>query len=177
MKMLTLVASLWICTSLSAFGADFKIITGKISNFSGEPLVGATLIVKSEDINLGGIASGLDGKYIIKVSGKTDQPLTLKVTSIGYEEKTAQILPTSDSSTVNFILNEKPIEYGTIVVSPKPRKTELMTTLSSDQINLASQRSLVVPIRSALSGNHRLFARVLVNHRKFASMAPVRYTI
>jgi hypothetical protein len=126
MKMLTLVVSLWICTVHSALGADFNIIKGKISSFNREPLAGATLIITLNDRTIGGVASGLDGSYSIRVSDTHDEPLTIKVSSIGYEEKLVHFLPTFDTSIVNFILGEKPIDYGTIIVSPRPRKTELM---------------------------------------------------
>ncbi len=143
MKNLKLICIYTILLAIPAFGSQDKFITGIISGIGSEPLVGTAVIVKSGENNLGGVVSGPNGEYSIKIANVKEDTLIVRASSIGYEDRIVKLFSKSDTSVINFNLHEKPIELGTIVVSPKSREAELMTSMSSEKIDLASRHSLV----------------------------------
>jgi hypothetical protein len=143
MKSIALIAILTIQLAIPVIGAENRVITGKISGMDNEPLVGTTVMVKSGEKSLGGVISNPNGRYSIRIATVKEDTLMVEASSIGYEGRLIKLLPVSDTSIVNFALREKPIELSTIVVSPKTHDAELMTTMSSEKIDLASRHSLI----------------------------------
>ena len=74
-----LVATLVAIGPLVAFAQN--LITGHITDVrTGEPLIGASVIVKSEKGK--GVVTDIDGNF--KLETKVEAPLTLKVEYVGY---------------------------------------------------------------------------------------------
>ncbi len=66
-------------------------ISGKVQNSSGEPIIGATIVLKHGDYVISGIVGDIDGNFTVTYSVRdylaemqTVKPWTLRATSIGY---------------------------------------------------------------------------------------------
>ena len=84
-------------------------VKGNVSDESGQPLLGANVIVVG---TTSGAVTDFDGNYEIKTN--QDPPFTLKVTSVGFADATKEV--TEDNQTVNFVLKEGN-ELDEIVIS------------------------------------------------------------
>jgi len=110
---------------------------------SGEPLVGAIIYIKGQTHN--GIASGLDGSFVLKnVSGKS---ITLVCNYIGYKplEKEVQI-PTSGSGKVVLELNTSELELHEVEIVAKGNATDQsarnLEKVASNVVNIVSAKSI-----------------------------------
>ncbi len=110
-----ILISLITATSAIAQG----IIRGKISDKSGETLIGVTVILKS---NPGiGVATDLDGNYSIKIKDSTAQ--TLLISYISYKTIEAIVHPKNGEVIVkDFVLESASNELGTVEVVAKVSK-------------------------------------------------------
>ncbi len=97
---------LWIlpCGLFAAYGQS---ITGTVTDATGEPVIGATVIVENSTV---GTATDIDGNFSLAVK---QLPATLKVSSIGYVAKSVKV----DSYThVNIELQDNSAALDEVVV-------------------------------------------------------------
>ena len=87
--------------------AQEKTISGKISDISGLPLPGATILIKGTTI---GTSSDFDGKYLIKANTGA----TLVFSFVGYAPKEAKV---ANSSLINIVLNDDAQALEEVVVT------------------------------------------------------------
>lgn len=85
-----------------------KVISGKILDTKGEPLIGVSIAVKGTNI---GTATDMDGKYSIKV---LDGQL-LEITYLGYTTQKKAV--SGQVSTLNIVLQEDNVALDEIVVT------------------------------------------------------------
>ncbi len=103
---LLFVMMLWIlpCGLFAAYGQS---ITGTVTDATGEPVIGATVIVENSTV---GTATDIDGNFSLAVK---QLPATLKVSSIGYVAKSVKV----DSYThVNIELQDNSAALDEVVV-------------------------------------------------------------
>ncbi len=122
----------WIFTLLLAFSMQFsfaqeKTVTGTVTDASGLPLPGATVVVKGTNR---GTSTDFDGKYSIKASAGE----TLDFSFVGYKTSSIKV---GASNVVNTSLSEDNI-LGEVVVTGQAIKKEkkalgyAVTTISNE---------------------------------------------
>lgn len=140
-KFFLLCAALATAGSLSA--ADKKV-TGQITDESGEPLIGATVLVLGTQT---GTATDIDGNYELTAPvGKT-----IKVTYIGYVAQQEKVVAGKD--VYNFILKEEATSLDDVVVvgygvQKRSEVTGSISTVKGEAIRDFSVNS----VADALSG-------------------------
>ncbi len=95
MKTILKIFTMFVCIS----SYSQKTVKGNVSDESGQPLIGANVIVIGASA---GAVTDFDGNYSITVN--QDPPFSLKVTSVGFSESIKEV--TSNNQTINFILKE-----------------------------------------------------------------------
>jgi TonB-linked SusC/RagA family outer membrane protein len=106
------ILSVIIC-SLSVFAQESISVSGTVTDETGEPLAGVNILMKG---TTNGVATDIDGKYMIRVSGHTS---VLEFSYIGF---TIQSVAVGDRTVINVMLREDTqlmeevvvIGYGTV---------------------------------------------------------------
>ncbi|HEV7782272.1 MAG TPA: carboxypeptidase-like regulatory domain-containing protein [Chitinophagaceae bacterium] len=118
----------------SAYLRPQQVYTGKIVNESGEPLVGATIMIKGTKI---GMAAGPGGEFSLKTK-KIVSELVLQASYIGYETLELRVDANSPAS-LTMVLKERDDRFvqGFIICVRPPVKKEvknvpLMHSVSND---------------------------------------------
>lgn len=117
-----------LCTGFIFLHAQERIITGTvISAEDGEPIIGASILVKN---TTNGTITNLDGKYSLKVN----LPSTLVVSYIGM---TTLEVPASDNLTIQLAATQHLLEEVVVVAYGQQRKeaiTGAVSNIKSDKI-------------------------------------------
>jgi TonB-linked SusC/RagA family outer membrane protein len=123
-------------------------ITGKVVDQNGEPLVGATVLVKGTDR---GVITDVEGRYRI-VAG---QNVTLQFSSIGY---TTQEVNTGSRTVIDVTLSESSEEMEEIVVTALGIKKDARklgyaaTTISSKELTKAGSPNFATALYGKVPG-------------------------
>ncbi len=125
-----------------------RTITGNVTNESGQPIPGATVVVKGTSH---GVITDPDGNFQL-TNVKTGQ--TLVISFVGM---TTQEVPITAQSSFNIILQESTIGLEEVVavgygVQKKTNVTGAITTVSSDQLEDVSSASVSSALQGKLSG-------------------------
>lgn len=107
-----------------------RTVTGTITDASGEPIIGATVVLKDEPST--GTVTDFDGNFTLQITGN---PI-LQVSYIGYETKD---IATQGLNRLNIILSEDTQQLEELVVvgymvQRKESLTGSMQSLSSDKL-------------------------------------------
>ena len=89
-----------------AADAQQRVVTGKVVDAAGQPVIGATVV---ETGTMNGVATGVDGQFSISLRGEGKE---LTVESLGYITQTLNI---AGKSNVNIQLEEDAIGIETVV--------------------------------------------------------------
>ena len=115
-------------------------ITGVVTSETGEPLVGANVVVNGTDV---GAATGEDGTYAITIGPGS---YTVTASNIGFKSLSTEVEVGSKVQPINFVLELNVIELTDIEVlaSRAGEKTPVAyTTVAKEELELdqvASQR-------------------------------------
>lgn len=146
-----IILSLFIGTLLTfvmPLCAQNQTVTGLVVDVSGEPIIGATVMVVNGTI---GTVTDIDGKFNIKVAPKSK----LKVSFVGY---TSQII--SDLKNPRIVLLEDQLKLDEVVVlgdygSQKLRNaTGAIETISTEELKDLSVGSLGDALAGKINGLH-----------------------
>jgi len=146
-----IILSLFIGTLLTfvmPLCAQNQTVTGLVVDVSGEPIVGATVMVVNGTV---GTVTDIDGKFNIKVAPKSK----LKVSFVGY---TSQII--SDLKNPRIVLLEDQLKLDEVVVlgdygSQKLRNaTGAIETISTEELKDLSVGSLGDALAGKINGLH-----------------------
>ena len=146
-----IILSLFIGTLLTfvmALCAQNQTVTGLVVDVSGEPIIGATVMVVNGTV---GTVTDIDGKFNIKVAPKSK----LKVSFVGY---TSQII--SDLKNPRIVLLEDQLKLDEVVVlgdygSQKLRNaTGAIETISTEELKDLSVGSLGDALAGKINGLH-----------------------
>jgi len=96
-----------VITSLSLYAQS--IISGNVTDESGNPLIGANVIVEGTVV---GAATDIDGTFSINYVPEGEY--TLLVSYFGYKD---QLLTTSDTQNLNFVLQQDVFDMDKVVVT------------------------------------------------------------
>lgn len=133
----------------SSFSWSQKIVNGTITDHVGNPLPGASVIIKGTNI---GVVSDFNGYYTIEIISESS---ILVVSYLGFE--TLEKAIPSSSTTLNFVLQEASnllddvvvIGYGT---SSKDKFTGAVTSVDAEDIQKYSNANFDQAIVGKLSG-------------------------
>ena len=146
-----IILSLFIGTLLTfvmPLCAQNQTVTGLVVDVSGEPIIGATVMVVNGTV---GTVTDIDGKFNIKVAPKSK----LKVSFVGY---TSQII--SDLKNPRIVLLEDQLKLDEVVVlgdygSQKLRNaTGAIETISTEELKDLSVGSLGDALAGKINGLH-----------------------
>lgn len=146
-----IILSLFIGTLLTfvmPLCAQNQTVTGLVVDVSGEPIIGATIMVVNGTV---GTVTDIDGKFNIKVAPKSK----LKVSFVGY---TSQII--SDLKNPRIVLLEDQLKLDEVVVlgdygSQKLRNaTGAIETISTEELKDLSVGSLGDALAGKINGLH-----------------------
>lgn len=145
---LLFMLSLCACMSIQAIGAgndeanvnqsqqdQGKTVSGKITDESGEPLVGVTIVVEGTTI---GLITDVNGDYSIKVPSEES---ILSFSFIGYATEN---VPVAGKTTISLQMKDNVTELDDVVVTALGIKRETkalgyaMTELKGDELNTNS---------------------------------------
>lgn len=125
------IVTMLFCSLLSLMAVAQKTtVTGTVIDKTGEPLIGATVVVKGDPGN--GAVTDLDGKYSIGVSDKG----TLVFSYIGYDSKEINV---NGQKVINVTLEENSEQLDEVVVigygtQKKSSMTASVASISSKEI-------------------------------------------
>ena len=98
------IAPLW--------AAAQNLISGHITDVrTGEPLIGASVIVKSEKGK--GVVTDIDGKFSLQT--KVEAPLTLRVEYVGYRALDVDVYDFEEPVEISLIDNSSKLEEVVVV--------------------------------------------------------------
>lgn len=129
---ISLKAMLTLALALCGFTAQAAIVKGTVTDQSGEPLIGATVMLAGSSV---GTATDADGNFSIDA----EQGKTLKVSYVGYVTKDVKVKGNNLSiilSEDNALLEEVVVVgYGTM---KRKDLTGSITTVDSKELNVGS---------------------------------------
>ena len=123
------------------------LITGHIKDVrTGEPLIGASVIVKSEKGQ--GVITDVDGNFTLQT--KTEAPLTLRVEYVGYRPLDVDVYDFEEPVEISLIDNSSRLDEIVVVGYGTQKRLELTSSISSVSKDLLNQS--VGSVESALQG-------------------------
>ena len=143
-KRLCLGAMLSIAT-FTVFAQE-RVVKGQVVDETGEPVMGATVVVEGSTSN--GVITDIDGNYTITISGKKN----LVISFIGY---TTQVI--SDLSQKKIVLKENAQQLDEVVVvgygvQKKAHLTGAIATVTMDDIQDLSDSGLASSLSGMVNG-------------------------
>ena len=123
------------------------LITGHITDVrTGEPLIGASVIVKSEKGQ--GVVTDIDGNFSLQT--KVEAPLTLRVEYVGYRALDVDVYDFEEPVEIQLIDNASKLDEVVVVGYGAQKRLELTSSISSVGDELLKQQN--TSVESALQG-------------------------
>lgn len=143
---LTALPALAVPAAPQASQAGSVKVTGTVTDTNGEPLIGATVIVKGQS---GGTATDVDGKFSLNVKPGA----TLVVSYVGYETK--EVKASASPMTITLVDNESLLDEVVVVgygVQKKSDVTGSVTSVSKDRLSKLPVSNVLQAMQGATSG-------------------------
>ncbi len=142
----TLLVAMGVCC-LSAF-AQPKVVSGVVKDAAGLPVIGANVVEKG---TTNGVFSDVDGKYELKVEGKS--PI-IQFSYVGY---VSQDIPVGSKTTIDVTLEEDKAQLEEVVVigygtARRKDLTGAISTVQTEKLSTEAPRSVADLLRSAAAG-------------------------
>ncbi len=148
MNVLHYIKGPYVCLLLLALAAlpvsaASLTVTGTVADISGNPIAGATVIIKSGSDIITGTASDNDGDFSLEVGRSALYSPILEISSIGYFGITMDINLTRDTIIVPVFLEKDPVRLRSLSVSPRYDRSATSVSLSKIRVENISRHSLV----------------------------------
>ena len=144
LKAILLLPALLFCFAINAQ----TIVTGKITDSKGEPLVGTSVVVVGTST---GVSADLDGMYRLETSSKP--PFKVEFSFIGYNSKVLDV--TTGNAKIDVVLDENISTLDEIIVSASRRAEKVQEAPASVSVisakTLQAASSAVDPIRELIN--------------------------
>lgn len=143
------IATFVAMSPLLAFSQN--LITGHISDVrTGESLIGASVIVKSEKGQ--GVVTDIDGNFSLQT--KVEAPLTLRVEFIGYRPLDVDVYDFEEPVEIALIDNSNRLNEVVVVGYGAQKRLELTSSISSvgDEILHQQNNSVESALQGAVAG-------------------------
>lgn len=142
LKGITLLLLFCVIGTANAF-AQQKTITGTVSDATGLPVIGASVLVKGTST---GAVTDVDGKYSLRIQ----EGATLEVSCMGYITKTIIV---GESQTIDVVLNEDTETLQEVVlVGYGTQKKEAVAGAISSVKGEKLTKSAAFDVSNALNG-------------------------
>jgi Outer membrane cobalamin receptor protein len=147
MKRHIILLLMMLASTVSALAQSEMEITGKVTDDSGEGLIGVSVVVK--DVKGLGVITDIDGNYKIKVR----QYQTLVYSYIGYQSQ--EVLVKGDKRVIDIVLKEETNNViDELVVTGMGTQKKLTLTGAVTNVNMADLKHYSSSnITNALAGN------------------------
>lgn len=132
-------AFIWLCVQSFALGQGLQISGKVVSSADGEPIPGATVVLKGTSI---GTTTEVDGNYILELP---DRNGTLAFSFIGY---TTQEIPIEGRSVINVELVDDMQDLGEVVVIGYG--TVKKSDLTGSVVSVRDKDLTAIPVTNAL---------------------------
>lgn len=146
----TMLAVVLALFSVAVAGAQGRFtVTGKVSDASGKPMVGVTII---EQGTTNGTTTGLDGTYSLVVK---DDRSVLQFSSLGY---TSQSVTVGSKNEIDVSLSEDAINMSEVVVTgygrtvTKDKLTAAISKVSSDVLEKGVRSNALTALAGTVTG-------------------------
>ena len=141
-----LLLTLFLTLCLNLRGQDMTV-TGKVTDSSGEPLIGAAVVV---DGTTNGIMVDIDGAYSLKVP--SDAVLSFEM--LGYMK---QKIPVSGRSVINVVMKEDTQKLDEVIVvafgtAKKEAFTGSAAVLNSEDVTKTQQSNVAQALTGKIAG-------------------------
>ena len=124
-----------------------NLITGHITDVrTGEPLIGASVIVKSEKSK--GVVTDIDGNFSLQT--KVEAPLTLRVEYVGYRALDVDVYDFEEPVEIALVDNASRLNEVVVVGYGAQKRLELTSSISSVDTDVLRQSN--TSVESALQG-------------------------
>ena len=124
-----------------------NVITGHVKDVrTEEPLIGASVIVKSEKAQ--GVVTDYEGNFSLQT--KVEAPLTLRVEYVGYRPLDVDVYDFEEPVEISLVDNASRLDEVVIVGYGAQKRIELTSSISSINDDLLKQQN--VSVESALQG-------------------------
>ena len=124
-----------------------NLVTGQVKDVrTGEPLIGATVIVKSEKGQ--GVVTDYEGNFSLQT--KVEAPLTLRVEYVGYRALDVDVYDFEEPVEISLIDNASRLNEVVIVGYGAQKRIELTSSISSVGGDLLQQQN--TSVEGALQG-------------------------
>ena len=124
-----------------------NLITGHITDVrTGEPLIGASVIVKSEKSR--GVVTDVDGNF--KLQTNVEAPLTLRVEYVGYRALDVDVYDFEEPVEISLVDNASRLNEVVVVGYGAQKRLELTSSISSVDTDVLRQSN--TSVESALQG-------------------------
>ena len=129
-------------------------ITGSVYENSGEPLPGASIVVRDGNQQYGTI-SGMDGKFVLEIPGGAREGLQLTASFIGFLDRKITLSPSQDNIKI-FLSEDAVALLETVVVGYGTQKkvnlTGAIATVSSKSLESRSATTLTHMLQGSVPG-------------------------
>jgi hypothetical protein len=151
-------------------GRTIVELAGRVTDPVGNPIMGASVVLLSEGRTVSGTATDFKGAWQLSIPPDLRQPVTLRVTSVGFkEQKKILTLSPTRLARLDIVCEPTPIEVAGIkVTSPQSPKTSELSVPSAE-VEIAASRSLVpsnpiaalrLPQMARIGSNHSSQLRI-----------------
>ena len=144
LRAIFLLPALLFCFAINAQ----TIVTGKITDSKGEPLVGTSVVVVGTST---GVSADLDGMYRLETSSKP--PFKVEFSFIGYNSKVLDV--TTGNAKIDVVLDENISTLDEIIVSASRRAEKVQEAPASVSVisakTMQAASSAVDPIRELIN--------------------------
>jgi hypothetical protein len=138
-------------------------MSGRITDPSGNPISGASVVLVSGETVISGTATDPDGTYRLRALRDTGQSIVIRVSSVGYKVQERILAPGSDTLLLDIVCEPLPVEVAGIKVTSDPVPATSEMKLPSNEVELAARRTLV-PSNPIAALRYPQLARVGSNH-------------
>ena len=123
------------------------LITGHITDVrTGEPLIGASVIVKSEKGK--GVVTDIDGNFSLQT--KVEAPLTLRVEYVGYRALDVDVYDFEEPVEIQLIDNSNRLNEVVVLGYTQVKRQNLTGSVASVSMNSCKVRLQVLSFRAHL---------------------------
>lgn len=139
-KLFAIILSILCCTSIVAQNLTVK---GRVLESTGEPIIGASVMVKGSSI---GISTDIDGQFQLKAQAGN----TLRVSYVGYEPK--EVIISADNAPLTIVMEQSNQSLDeVVVVGVSMKRSDLTGAVSHIDSEILDQKP-VTTINEALQG-------------------------
>lgn len=139
-KLFAIILSILCCTNIVAQNLTVK---GRVLESTGEPIIGASVMVKGSSI---GISTDIDGQFQLKAEAGN----TLRVSYVGYEPK--EVVISADNTPLTIVMTQSNQSLDeVVVVGVSMKRSDLTGAVSHIDSEILDQKP-VTTINEALQG-------------------------